>query len=389
MGPTDRHQPGRPRTAGVAVLAQLFRRAPFLALGLAALLLGLWAGLLRLGYDIPEIRPRLPLQHGPLMVLGFLGTLISLERAVALGRRWAFLAPLGFGLGMLVTVLGGQVPGGWLLIAGSVVLVAIFGQVLRVQVALHTIVMGLGAVAAVVASAAWLDGRGPMVIAGWLACFLVLTVTGERLELARFVRLLPRARALFLASAGVFVVGVVLLEPAPGPGARIIGAGLIALAAWLARYDIARRTVRGQGLTRYMAACLLAGYAWLAVAGVVWLVSADVYGWSYDAKLHAVFIGFVFSMVFGHAAVIFPSVFGVTVPYHRVYWFHLGLLHAGLAIRLLGDAFEAEPAWRAGGVLNEVAVLLFLAVTAAASARATRQRVTRRAGRAAATAARS
>lgn len=365
----------------MGLVAQLLRRAPFLVLGLVALLLGLWAGLLRLGFDLPEIRTRLPAQHGPLMVLGFLGTLISLERAVALGRRWAFAAPLGLGLGMLVTVADAQVAGGWLLVAGSVVLVAIFVAVLRIQAALHGFVMGAGAIAAVAASAAWLDGREPLVMAGWLACFLVLTVAGERLELARFVRLLPRARALFLAAAGVFVLGVVLLEPAPALGARVAGVGLLALAAWLARYDLARRTIRGEGLTRYMAACLLAGYAWLAVSGVTWLVSADAYGWSYDAKLHTIFVGFVISMVFGHAAVIFPSVFGVVVPYHRRYWFHLGLLHAGLGLRLLGDAFESRGLWRTGGVLNEAAILLFIVVTATASARATRRRAARQASR--------
>lgn len=368
------HDRRRETTAGVAVLATLRRRAPFLVLGLVALLSGLWAGLLRLGLDLPEIRARLPLEHGPLMALGFLGTLISLERAVALDRKWAYGAPLGLGLGMLATILGWQILGGWLLVAGSAVLIAVFVQVLRIQMALHGIVMGLGAIAALVASAYWLDGRAPIVIAAWLAGFLVLTVTGERLELARFTRLVPSARNLFLAAAAVFSLGLVVLTADSAIGARIVGIGLLALAAWLFRYDIARRTIRGEGLTRFMAACLLAGYFWLAVAGAVWLVSADAYGWSYDAKLHAVFLGFVMSMVFGHAAVIFPSVFRVAVPYHRIYWVHLVLLHAGVTIRLLGDATESTHAWQTGGVINEIAILLFIGVTAISSARATRQR---------------
>ena len=40
-----------------------------------------------------------------------------------------------------------------------------------------------------------------------------------------------------------------------------------ALAAWLLRYDIARRNARQSGLTRYIALCLLSGYLWLALAG--------------------------------------------------------------------------------------------------------------------------
>lgn len=355
-------------------LAHLRRRIPFLFLGMVSLLAGLWAGLLRLGFDIAGLRPELALQHGPLMALGFLGTLISLERAVALGRRWAYAAPLCFGLGMLVTLIGWQILGGWLLVLGASVLVAIFIAVLRIELALHGVVMGLGAVAAVVAAAYWLDGRSMIVVAAWLAGFLVLTISGERLELARFVRLMPSARMLFLGAVAIFATGLLLIDPAPTVGARVLGIGLIALAAWLARYDIARRTIRAKGLTRFMAACLLAGYAWLAVSGVIWVVSADAYGWSYDAKLHAIFLGFVMSMIFGHAAVIFPSVFRIAVPYHRVYWVHLAMLHAGLAIRLLGDATENVTAWKWGGVTNETAILLFIAVTAIASVRATRSR---------------
>src|SRR5665213_2011666 len=58
-------------------------RFPLLALGLAALAAGVWAGLLRFGWSLPDGRANLIELHGPLMVFGFLGTVISLERAVA------------------------------------------------------------------------------------------------------------------------------------------------------------------------------------------------------------------------------------------------------------------------------------------------------------------
>lgn len=50
-----------------------------------ALLAGLDAGLLLLGLPAPVTTDRLPVVHGMLMVMGFVGTLISLERATALG----------------------------------------------------------------------------------------------------------------------------------------------------------------------------------------------------------------------------------------------------------------------------------------------------------------
>jgi hypothetical protein len=45
--------------------------------------------------------------------------------------------------------------------------------------------------------------------------------------------------------------------------------GLIALRWWLVRYDVGRRTVRQRGVTRFMAVCLLGGYAWLGVGGAI------------------------------------------------------------------------------------------------------------------------
>jgi len=43
-----------------------------MALAMAALLAGLWAGLVRIGWAWPALRPTLPISHGPLMISGFL-----------------------------------------------------------------------------------------------------------------------------------------------------------------------------------------------------------------------------------------------------------------------------------------------------------------------------
>ena len=154
-------------------------------------------------------------------------------------------------------------------------------------------------------------------------------------------------------------------EPVPA-GIRVTGAGLIALAAWLSRYDIARRTIRGHGVTRYMAAALLTGYAWLAVAGGLWAGAGQMAdGPAYDAELHAIFLGFVMSMVFAHAPVIVPSVLGRPFPYRQVLYVPLVLLHASLVLRLAGgDWAGSTDAWQWGGSLNETAILLFLIMAA-------------------------
>jgi hypothetical protein len=135
-----------------------------------------------------------------------------------------------------------------------------------------------------------------------------------------------------------------------------------ALAAWLAVNDIARRTVRQRGVTRFIAASLLAGYVWLGIAGLLAIGLATAQpGVHYDAVLHAIFLGFAVSMIFGHAPIVFPAILGKALPFHRSFYVHLGLLHASVAIRLTGDLVEDLGRWRAwGGLLNAFALLVFL-----------------------------
>ncbi|MEO3785516.1 hypothetical protein ABGB12_19460 [Actinocorallia sp. B10E7] len=69
------------------------RRLPALLGAGPALAAGVWGGPALLGLGVPLPRQAFAAQHGPLMALGFLGTLIALERAVALGRTWGYAAP--------------------------------------------------------------------------------------------------------------------------------------------------------------------------------------------------------------------------------------------------------------------------------------------------------
>ena len=54
---------------------------------------GLYGGLVRLGLPLP-LGTQVAGLHGPLMTAGVFGTIISLERAVAMGVGWAYLAPV-------------------------------------------------------------------------------------------------------------------------------------------------------------------------------------------------------------------------------------------------------------------------------------------------------
>ncbi|MCG2798571.1 MAG: hypothetical protein L6367_08520 [Cellulomonas sp.] len=346
------------------------RRLPLFAAALVCLLSGLWGGLVLLGLPVPTLLPMAAADHGPLMALGFLGTVISLERAVALGRRWAFAAPALAGSGGLALLVSQPpVVGRLLLCAASIVLVVVYVVVHRIQPALHLRVMAAGAVCWYVATVLWLAGWSLPRLVPWIAGFLVLTIIGERLELARVAMLTGRSVREFLLGASLFGAGLVLSTTTAvtgSAGVRLAGAGMVAFALWGAVHDVARRTVRVPGVTRFMAVCLLSGYLWLFVGGVIWVVAGDLGSTVavYDAALHTVFLGFVMSMIFGHAPVIVPAVLRVRLPFHRWFYVHVALLHASLLVRVvLGDAAGIDVWSRIGGVGTELAILVFLAAS--------------------------
>ncbi len=326
-------------------------RAPLLLLGFIALAFGIAGGLVRLGASIPAPAGAIAL-HGALMVSGFLGTVIGLERAVALDRLWAYAAPLASGLGGLCLVFGFAAPGFALLALAAALLVAASLAVLARQPSLEMATLLAGAVA-------WLAGNlslyaGLPAVPWWIA-FFALTIGGERLELSRYLKRGALARDAFIVLAAAMLAAPLLPQA--------LGVVLVLFALWLFAFDLARVTVRQRGLPRYIAVCLLSGYAWLAFGGL--LLAAAV---AYDAALHAIFVGFVFSMVFGHAPVILPAVLRVPLSYHAALYAPLALLHLSLVVRVFVSPL-------AGAWGNAAAIALFIVTAATLAVRRARSSV--------------
>lgn len=346
-------------------------RLPILALVILSMMAGLWAALARVGWSMPELRPTLTGIHGHLMIGGVLGSLITLERAVALaglaGRRWhwSYLAPMSSAAGAILLVWWGAEPLPKLLITGgSLGLVVIFRAILRRHFATYTLVMTLGGVAWLTSNLGWLTNQPTYQLVHWWIAFLILTIVGERLELSRIRRTSSRASGMFTGAVGVYLVGVVLTLFALDGGVRLAGIGQVLLALWLFRYDIAGQTIRKRGLPRFVAACLLVGYGWLAVGGALGMIFGAVYaGFQYDALLHSLLLGFVFSMIFGHAPIIFPAITARPIQYSPLFYLYLGLLHLSLLVRVGGSLTASLEMRQWGGLLNVIAVLVFLGAT--------------------------
>ena len=340
-------------------------RLLLLAAAVGGLLLGMWAGLIRLGWPWPVLRPVLPVLHGPLMACGFLGVLIGLERAVGTGWRWAYAGPILVAVGTLIALAGVPGwPGPLLTTLGSLIVTAVLVGLVRIQPALFTATMAVGAAAWVGGNLLWM-ARYPLSVAAlWWMGFLVLTIAGERLELSRMLRLSRTAHLLFVGATALLVAGMIVSVAAYAAGMALVGIALAGLSLWLLRYDIARRRVKAGGQARFTAIALLSGYGWLAVGGVLAVAYAGVSaGPFYDAILHSIFLGFVFAMIFAHAPIVFPAVLGVAMVYSARFYAPLVLLHASLLLRVGGDLAGWPQARLWGGLLNAAVILLFLAST--------------------------
>lgn len=332
-----------------------------------SLLAGLDAALLLAGVRAPVAGAGLAARHGVLMTLGFLGTLIALERAVALHRPWAYAAPALLGAGGVALAAGLPAHVGAALLAdGSAALLAVYALLYRRQHDASTAAEALAAVAATGAAVLWL--RLPVAqLLLWLVTFVVLTIAAERVELARLH--LPSYAPHLLLAAGVLLTGSAVASLAwPNAGDHAAGAVLLALTFTLMVHDVARHTIRLPGLPRLSAAALLAGYVWLAVAAVVWLLSGTPAAPAqYDTVVHGVFLGFGMSMVIAHAPVILPAVIRRPLPYRRIQWAPLVVLQVSLVLRIVGgNALGVHPSWTTGAVLG-VAALLLLPLTMLAS----------------------
>lgn len=347
-------------------------RWPLLGGAAMAMLAGLYAAVLLLGFDAPVPRPALADVHGPVMVLGFVGTLVALERAVALGGRWPLLAPASSGLGAVVLIVAGPaLPGKLLLATGAVLLLGVYRALWRRQPSVPLLAQAAGAFAWYAAALLWCGGVPVPQLAPWLGSFVIATIAGERLELAHVTLQGRTAQRWLLAALVLLYAGATAATLWPAAGPHLFGAALLGVVVWLVVFDVARHTVRSTGLPRYVAVGLLTGYAWLALAGLLWAgLGGIVAGPAYDAAVHAVFLGFTMSMIFVHAPIILPAVLRRPLPYRPVLYAPLVLLHLSLAVRVgLGDGVGWEPVWRWAGAGNIVAVLGFAACAVLLTAR--------------------
>lgn len=323
----------------------------------------------------------LPDMHGALMVFGFLGGAIGLERAVAWRAGssahpvWGFAVPLFAVFGTmsvgLTTAIGRAPLGRASLIPGTLwtiallILCAVYVGVWTRQQSHAVIIQFLGAAVGAAGAALWACGLDADILSTWWLMFLVLTIIGERLELAHaaFVGPLVRPALITATVATVLCLPVSLVWPLVGyPLLALCFAALLVL---MFAYDTARKTWRAGGVTGFMGISMLSAYAWGLVACCIWLfvpyggLGADGLWW--DLAVHALALGFIMAMVVAHVCVIVPSIIRRAMPFHPVLWTPLCVFQLGLLLRALGTVRQEDHIWQLGDAITIVGMLTLMA----------------------------
>lgn len=329
-----------------------FQRLPFVFLALLCLLVGLWSGLNRMGWNFGALPVNI--HHGAIMVGGFLGTLISLEKIIPLRKKILFVIPLLSACSIPFFFAGLAEVSFLLLVVASGGLSLIFFHYLSRE---KNLIYLLGTTG----SLCWLMGNillftrnfYPLAFPWWLG-FALFIITSERLELMKFLPVTRARKAILGVLLTAYLCGVILSFH--GAGGLLCGVSLAAIAIWLMRYDIAGISLKRTGMPKFVAVALLCGYTALLLTGV-FILGLDNQPMAYDVVVHTFFLGFVFSMIFAHGPIIIPGVLGISAkPYHPVLYAWLVLLHLSWAMRVAADILLDFQWRRLSGIITAVAI---------------------------------
>lgn len=319
--------------------------------------LGIYTGLTRLGAPLPHLE--ITGFHGPIMVGGFLGGLISLERCITRSNRFWMAVPILALTSIPLFILNLPNQAYLAQLLASIGLLSLHLRQMAENKAGDLWPGTIGTLLWVVASLRLL--LSPLIemsVLGWEG-FILFTVLGERMELSRFLNISQGQRtvrdSLLAALALSFIipfhtVGLYLQS----------GLTLLVIVAFL-KSEMAWKALKKGGQFSYIATAILSGYLWLGIHAF-WASLGIDHPLYYDIYLHTFFLGFGFSMIWAHAPIIVPALLRRQLKlYHPSFWVLLGLFHLSLMARVVSSALlELEARWIFSSVNGVMIVLFFI-----------------------------
>lgn len=356
------------------------------------MLVGLITGVLRLmnlhGIAYDALFTKLFLHHGEIMTFGFLAPVIMIERysgsLVLFPPRAVHAIPLFATLGALLKFAGFTTAQDALNVLGSAVLsVGILAYLYlllflskRAASATAFKFMGLAAVTLLISAFATLAVKPvlnlPLVLL--MFSFPVLTILGERMDMAKFVPKEIQRRAEYGFALALLSSLLLLAAFAAQSKYALFAAVLLyaAVAAPIFQMDMtATRGAKG-GMQGYLARHTLIAYLWLFL-GLLLLLLISLRGFSttlYDAATHSVAVGFVGTMILAHGPIILPSMLGLRLAEEKVSLIPLAFLTLANVLRVGGEVLlGVSPLAGFSSFLVLLSLLSFAAMVALAMRR--------------------
>jgi hypothetical protein len=328
-------------------------RLPIVAIAMFCLLSGLWSGLNRIGWDL-TILP-ITAHHGAIMVGGFLGTLIALEKIIPLKKKNLYVIPVLNALSVVFFFTTQPRIAIYILIFSSIALSLVFLYYFRSQRNIIYVLMLLGSLCWVTGNILLLTKLFYPLAFPWWAAFALFIIAAERLELMKFLPVSSMDKRVFIFILLGFVVGV--LFSFHGAGNVICGLALIGTSLWLLRNDLIGINLKKKNMPKYVAISLLTGYVALLLTGIFFFVLSDQW-LNYDIIVHSFFIGFVFSMIFAHGPMILPGIMGISVtPFNKILYVWLSLLQVSWIVRIFADVLMQMEIRKVSGLLSAIAIV--------------------------------
>ncbi|WP_420318578.1 hypothetical protein [Ekhidna sp.] len=302
------------------------------------LILGLFTGLSRFGL----INFPLSFHHGVLMLNGFAGGVITVERLLSnRNDRWFLTGLILLVCGLTLYLLGFEF--GLLLVAGNIAILFLKESLVLIEKrSQNGIYQLIGLLSWFIGNLRFYqNGFYPAAVPFWIV-FILMLIVGTRLSKMgkEDVISLVLSLALFFS----FWLGF------HGYGQTIYGIGLALLSIRLVYLELKSSTKHRLGI--------VISYTWLLMTGVSSLISDHIL-YSYDLVIHAFFLGFFFSMIFINAPDALLKKLGLeelkTFPNFWVIFLSIGLI----ARLIIGDIFQIQLARNIGGILNLLAIILY------------------------------
>ncbi len=322
---------------------------------LLVLVSGITGGFLRTGcFVFPG--QGISMAHGLLMTGGFMGSLISMERNLEMKQKgWAIVPVLSMSSAVFF-ILGELTVGLVLLILSSIGLIAmVYFQSMNHPKA--------GKWMMLIGALCWLTGnllvyKSNMIAMGssWWEAFILLTILGERLQLSSERSWANRYLAVLLVLFGIFFFGMFL--PFHGNGTIFMGYAIVGIGTWFLVSDLHEGVLSNSSENRFCKLAILLGYTWLIGHGI-WLLIGSSHPYFYDVLLHTFFLGFAFSMIWGHAPKLLPLFLNLrgTVFYDKLWW-GIMVFEFSLASRMVASILEIPPLRKVFVVINGLVILL-------------------------------